>query len=108
MRNRVNNNDDLGPYVNDKDKKQVLSDTKDILDWLDKNPNATAKDVDNQKKKLEKSIPIIIKSQKRKDLENKLKELKNRMKNDDNVLNNLTNDEKKNQLIKKLMIWINF
>jgi len=34
-----------------KKKKQLLNDTKDVLEWIEKNPKADAKEVDNFKKK---------------------------------------------------------
>jgi len=60
-----------------------------------KNPSASSKEIENQKKILSKSDDILDKAEKRKDLDDKSKELKKRVDND-NISNSLTKDEKKN------------
>jgi len=67
IKKRVNDNDDLGNYLTDKEKKKILDEEQKLKEWLADNPNATKQEILDKRQEFEKEIkPIIEKAEKKK------------------------------------------
>jgi len=108
LRNRIGDENDVLSNLNSKEKKSVLDATKEVLDWIKKNPNASKKDIEEKEKLLnEKVDPIVQKAEAKGDLVNYAKALKSRAKEDD-IEPRLSEKEKNtiNKEIKDALEWI--
>jgi len=96
IRKRVDDEDDSLSGLSAEDKKKILDASQELEEWLKKNPNATAEEIDKKKKEIENKIKDIVdKADKKKELEDKSKELRNRAHNVDDALNKYTTGEDK-------------
>jgi len=49
MKNRLKDDKELLNMLSNDDKRKILESTRDALDWLDANPDATKKEIDAKK-----------------------------------------------------------
>jgi len=95
LRRRIADENDVLSKLDAKEKKLILDTTKESLDWIKKNPNASKKDIEEKftttKEKLD---PIIQRAETRGDLINYAKALRSRA-NDDDISSKLSDKERK-------------
>jgi len=108
-KNNLEDKNETLNYLTDEEKnklKEAIQNTKDFLRY---NPNATQKELDEQKKILESIIePLEKKGKSRKDLSDLYKSLQNRVNDKDDALGSLSSDEKKKirDAAKELSKWL--
>jgi len=96
IKRRVNDADDLGNYLTDKEKKKILDEEQKLRDWLAENPNATKQEILDKRQEFEKEIkPIIEKAEKKREAVEYANKIRNRMDNDEKILARLNDKEKK-------------
>jgi len=95
-RDRLNDENDCLSGLNNKEKKIILDATKEMLDWLKNNPNATEDEINEKIRELQnKTRPIIDRAEGRKQLEVLINNLRERSKNE-NTIQKLSDNDKKN------------
>jgi len=79
-----------------KKRKKILESSQEFLNWLEANPDATEKEIEQKKKELldDKIQEIISNAESRKDLEEYINKLREKMK-DPEFLENLNENDKK-------------
>ncbi|KAL9651896.1 hypothetical protein ABK040_000242 [Willaertia magna] len=96
LRGRINDNDDLGGKLNDKEKKAIEASIDEAIDFLDTNPNASKNKIEEKRHILESKVfPIINKAEKARDAEQYANEIKDKLQNDTKLIQSLTPEEKK-------------
>jgi len=86
MKNRLKDDKELLNMLSNDDKRKILESTRDALDWLDANPDATKKEIDAKKNEYDNVVnPIINHATRRKDLKDFANEMKNKIKKDPKV-----------------------
>jgi len=96
LRNKIADENDALNKLNSNEKKQIMDATKEGLDWIKKNPNASKEEIDKKLGDLKTKIdPIVERAEARSDLVNFSKALKSRS-NDSDIAPRLNNKEKKN------------
>jgi len=81
----------------DEHKKIIAQKSDELIDWIDKNPNATSQDIYNKKEELREIIEPMLERAKAQDkLDNYCDEIQLRMNDEDGDLySKLTDDSKK-------------
>jgi len=96
MRKRLDKDDLLSDMLSDQDKKAIRDATDELENWLKNNPNATAEEIDEKRRELEKKLePIIKKAKKRKDFTEYIGGLRERINDQNDPLSKLSNEDKK-------------
>jgi len=98
LKKRINDEDDeLNKNLTLEENNKINNEINKVLDWLEKNPNATTEEFLNKKKELEQIIdPIISRAEAKIDLEKYANNAKKRMEDENDLNNYLTDKEKKN------------
>jgi len=74
---RMEDENDLNNYLTDKEKKIIDNATKDVLNFLKENPDATKSEIEKKKKLIfDKIDPILTRADAEKKLEDAAKNLK--------------------------------
>jgi len=64
---RINDVNDLGGFLSDKEKRKIMDENQSLQDWMLDNPNASKQDILERKKETEDNIkPIIDKAEEKK------------------------------------------
>jgi len=99
MRKRLDKDDLLSDMLSDQDKKAIRDATDELENWLKNNPNATAEEIDEKRRELEKKLePIIKKAKKRKDFTEYIGGLRERINDQNDPLSKLSNEDKKKNI----------
>jgi len=92
----MDNDEKILARLNDKEKKKILDTTKELQDYLDKNPNATKKDIEKKFNQSREIIdPLIEKADSQANLFDYANGLKKRINNDNDILSKLSKKEKR-------------
>jgi len=92
----MDNDEKILARLNDKEKKKILDTTKELQDYLDKNPNATKKDIEKKYNQSREIIdPLIEKADSQANLFDYANGLKKRINNDNDILSKLSKKEKR-------------
>jgi len=77
-------------------KKKILDAAKELLNWLENNPNASEKEIEAKKREFNDKVSEIVENaEARKGLDDYVKNLNNRLDNDKTLTNNISEEEKK-------------
>jgi hypothetical protein len=109
LRNNVVDKDGLSDYLSDEEKKKILDLSKEFLQWLEQNPDASEKEIEKKKRELDDKISEIVEAaQLKKDFDQKINNLNDKLK-DENFNKNLSEVEKKqlNDQINESSKWLN-
>jgi len=109
LRRRLNDENDIGGGVSEKERKTITSAVEDALGFLNENPNATKKEAIDKKKELEVKVnPIIDKALARQNLDNYAHLLLSKLRDDEKLKKSLTPEEKKQfeKITKEIIEWL--
>jgi len=96
LKKRLQDDDDDINKLSKKDLKRIQDSIDQLEDWMDKNPNATADEINAEKERQRGIIdPILSKAKKRADLEDYVNDMRKRSQ-DDSLGEMFSDKEKKN------------
>ncbi|KAF0976163.1 hypothetical protein FDP41_004838 [Naegleria fowleri] len=96
LKRRLEDDVDLTSALSDKEKKTLENEVKEALDFLAKNPNATAEQLLDRRKKFDETVlPILEKTEARNKLKNYTNELRTQLYDEDDLGGKLSEQDKK-------------
>eukprot|EP01080_Neovahlkampfia_damariscottae_P002943 gene2943-4953_t len=99
-RKRVEDEDDLGPYLTSDEKRRIDQGTEEFLNWMQENENATEEEIEAKRIEIFGEVEVIIKkAETKKKLKDFGRKMKRRIQNeeieDDDLTPFLTKEEKR-------------